>query len=65
MASQQGESLPVTKHTLWKRLAEKGFIGQREKGRNLIKWPIAEVYRRVLCLRATKLPTAAFLNAAK
>jgi hypothetical protein len=65
MASQQGENLPVAKHTLWKRLAEKGLIAQREKGRNLTKWPIVEVYRRVLCLWARRLPTVASLTLAK
>ena len=56
IASQQGDALPITKNTLWKRLNEKAAIARREKGRNLVKWRIAGVERRVVCLLATALP---------
>jgi Bifunctional DNA primase/polymerase, N-terminal len=56
IASQQGDALPITKNTLWKRLNEKAVIARREKGRNLVKWRIAGVERRVVCLLATALP---------
>ena len=56
IASQQGDALTITKNTLWKRLSEKGVIARREKGRNLVKWKIAGVERRVVCLLATALP---------
>ena len=63
MANQQGDALPITKNTLWKRLSERGFIALSEKGRNLIKWSIAGVDRRVVCLRATALPMEALEGA--
>jgi hypothetical protein len=56
IASQQGDTLPITKNTLWKRLSEKGLIARSEKGRNLVKWKIAGVERRVVCLLANALP---------
>jgi hypothetical protein len=59
MAGQQGESLPVAKNTLWKRLREKGFLARWEKGRNLVKWPIRGGDRRVVCLLASTLPNTA------
>jgi hypothetical protein len=62
MASQQGEALPVTKNTLWKRLREKGLIARYEKGRNLVKWPIRGTERRVVCLWARNLPIAASVS---
>jgi hypothetical protein len=55
MANLQGEALPVAKHTLWKRLREKNFIALSEKDRNLVKWPINGISRRVVCLWAKTL----------
>jgi len=58
IGAQQGETLPVAKNTLWKRLREKGFLVRSEKGRNLVKWPVRGVERRVLCMLATTLRLA-------
>lgn len=60
MASQQGEVLPVTKNTLWKRLKDKGKVAMFEKGRSQMKWNIRGNERRVICLGGSALPIAEF-----
>ena len=34
LGREQGNGLAITQHTLWKRMAEKGLLASREKGRN-------------------------------
>jgi hypothetical protein len=52
-ARDQGASMPVTQKTLWKRLAERGFIiGGAEPGRNSHKWWAPDQIRpRVLVMQ--------------
>lgn len=50
-AEQQGEGLPVAKHTMWKRLRERGFLACHGKDHNTIQYTVVGVRRRVLCIR--------------
>jgi hypothetical protein len=48
IARKQNDCLPVTQHTLWKRLDERGHLLKSEKGRNTTKRVIMGTRRRVL-----------------
>jgi hypothetical protein len=55
LAEQQGQGLPVRKHTMWKRLRERGFLARHGNGHNTVQWTVGGARRRVLCLRAADL----------
>ena len=40
LGREQGNGLAINQKTLWKRMAGKGFLASREKGRNLQRWEI-------------------------
>jgi hypothetical protein len=58
LAEQQGEGLPVTKNTMWKRLRERGFLARYGKDHNTIQYTVAGARRRVLCIRKADLHLA-------
>jgi hypothetical protein len=58
LAEQQGEGLPVTKNTMWKRLKERGYLARYGKGHNTIQYTVAGGRRRVLCVRKADLHLA-------
>lgn len=59
-ARDQGESVPVTERTLWKRLAERGVIVSREEPHATVKRTFAGTGRlRVLHLTSTLYTTGA------
>jgi hypothetical protein len=51
LAEQQGEGLPVSKQTMWKRLRERGFLVRHDEDHNTVQYTVAGVRRRVLCIR--------------
>jgi hypothetical protein len=51
LAEQQGDSLRVTKKTLWKRLRERGFLARQEKQRNMVHFNIRGGRRLVVCVK--------------
>ncbi len=55
LAGQEGEPLPVTRNTLWKRLRERGLIEVEEAGRNTKKVPGRGCLARAVALQASAL----------
>jgi hypothetical protein len=55
LAEQQGDGLPVSKQTMWKRLRERGFLVRHGEGHNTVQYTVAGVRRRVLCIRKADL----------
>jgi len=55
LARDQGDSLPVTKNTLWKRLKERGLLASFEKGKNLARIRTGVKRRCVVHVSADKL----------
>lgn len=49
-AGNQGEPFPVTQATLWKRLDQRGWIGEKEAGRHTTRKVIEGRRRRVINL---------------
>jgi hypothetical protein len=59
-ARDQGESMPVTERTLWKRLRERGVVAATEEGHSTVKRTFANSGRvRVLHISATSLLSGA------
>jgi hypothetical protein len=60
LAEQQGESLPVGKKTLGKRLQDRGFIALHDNDRNTKQWTVQGTRRRVWCVKKESIfPPAA------
>jgi hypothetical protein len=55
LAEQQGDGLPVGKHTMWKRLRERGFLVRHGGDHNTVQYTVASVRRRVLCIKKADL----------
>jgi hypothetical protein len=55
LAQSQGTTLPVTQHTLWKRLKEKGCLASTNPGRNTIRLTIPGKRPRVIHLNKATL----------
>jgi hypothetical protein len=51
LAQQQGDSLRVSKQTLWKRLRERRVLSRHEKDRNTVRADVRGARRTVLCVR--------------
>jgi hypothetical protein len=52
LARQQGESFPVGKKTLGKRLQEDGILARQDQDRSTTQVTIGSVRRRVWCIKA-------------
>jgi len=55
LARDQGDSLPVNKNTLWKRLKEKGLLASFKEGRNLVRVSIGSKRRYAIHVLADTL----------
>ena len=55
LAGQEGEPLPVSKGTLWKRLRERGVLAVEEVGRSSKKTPGRGENHRSIALKAAAL----------
>jgi hypothetical protein len=55
-ASEQNESLPIRKSTLWKRMNEKGYLASHEKDKNLSRVTVEGKRRYVVHILANRLP---------